>query len=339
MRRRLPACLLLLGLALGAAACGGPDDEPPSAAPRAERPPGAPAPFPAVEGGDGTRAGEVGADGLSLDEVQAMRDLAAAAEELAGETGAADGVPTYDGRPVLGADISWPNCPRGLGIPQRRTLGLPMPLPTAEYVVVGLTNGPGFYPNPCLADQVAWVQERGLLLSAYAVISYPDARSLRRFGDDGPFDGGTALGALRNVGYQQALYNIRSMRVTGLDTPFVWLDVEPVAMFEWSGDPVANAAVVEGSRRGYEDAGYDVGVYSTPYLWAEIVGDLALGVPEWRAAGPTSRAEALERCGADWSIQGGEAVLGQWVEGDRDLDVTCPGISGDLGRWFSPTGR
>jgi hypothetical protein len=80
-----------------------------------------------------------------------------------------------------------------------------------------------------------------------------------------------------------------------------------------------------------------VGVYSTPYLWEQIVGDLALGVPEWRAAGPTSRAEAQERCGEDWSIQGGEAVMGQWVEGQRDLDVTCPGISRDLGRWFAVT--
>ena len=74
----------------------------------------------------------------------------------------------------------------------------------------------------------------------------------------------------------------------------VWVDVEPVPDFEWSGDTVANAAVVEGAARGYADAGYRVGVYSTPYLWEGVVGDLALGLPEWRAAGETSRAEALE---------------------------------------------
>lgn len=328
--RALAAALVLLA---GTAACSeGPAPFPPSST----RPPeaNAPAPFPAI--GEGADEGRVGQDGLTLDEVQAMRDLAALAEEAAGEQPT---VAPRDGSPVLGGDISWPQCPKGLGIPQRRTLGLPMPLPEAEYVVVGLTNGPGFYPNPCLADQVAWVRERGLLLSAYAVVSYPDADALERFGDDGPFDGSTALGALRNIGFQQALYNIRSMRAAGLDTPLVWLDVEPVALFDWSGDPVANAAVVEGSRRGYEDAGYRVGVYSTPYLWEEIVGDLELGVPEWRAAGPTSRAEALDRCGDDWSIQGGEAVMGQWVEADRDQNVTCPGISRDLGRWFAATRR
>jgi hypothetical protein len=100
---------------------------------------------------------------------------------------------------------------------------------------------------------------------------------------------------------------------------------------------VANAAVVEGSRRGYEDAGYRVGVYSTPYLWEQIVGDLSLGVPEWRAAGESGREEALSRCGPEWSIQGGEPVMGQWLEDDRDLNLTCPGISRDLGRWFGVT--
>ena len=148
-----------LVLALTMSACaGGSAPGPPSSTrePRAQ----APAPFPAI--GDGLLEGEVGADGLDLEDVEAMRDLAEAAEQLAGEQPA---VAARDGSPVLGGDISWPQCPKGLGIPQRRTLGLPMPTPDMEYVVVGLTNGPGFYPNPCLADQVAWVRERGLLLS------------------------------------------------------------------------------------------------------------------------------------------------------------------------------
>ena len=29
-----------------------------------------------------------------------------------------------------------------------------MPVDEARYVIIGLTNGPGFYPNPCLASQV-----------------------------------------------------------------------------------------------------------------------------------------------------------------------------------------
>src|SRR6478672_8225031 len=60
---------------------------------------------------------------------------------------------SFDG-PVTGGDVSWPQCPKGMGIPQKRSLGLPMPQSSAKFVLVGLTNGPGFTPNPCLADQV-----------------------------------------------------------------------------------------------------------------------------------------------------------------------------------------
>ena len=102
----------------------------------------------------------------------------------------------------------------------------------------------------------------------------------------------------------------------------------------------ANAAVVRRrSRRATSTPGCRIGVYSTPYLWEDVVGDLAFGVPEWRAAGQTSMAEAWSRCGPDWSIQGGEAVLGQWVQDSRDKNVTCPDVALDLGQWFSPASR
>ncbi|WP_193610446.1 hypothetical protein [Nocardioides lijunqiniae] len=265
--------------------------------------------------------------------VESERDeLADLAEQAATEQ--PTGTITPYGGPVLGGDVSWPQCPKGLGIPQKRTLGMPMPLPEARYVVIGLTNGPGLYPNPCLADQVAWARDRRLMVSAYAVSSFPEPDALARHGDEGPYDGSTRLGALRNAGYQQAGFNVASMRTAGLKTPFVWIDVEPVPDFEWSGDLVANAAVVEGVARGYVDAGYAIGVYSTPSLWDRVVGGLELGVPEWRAAGQTSRAEAESRCGDDWVIQGGESVMGQWVEADRDQNVTCGDVHLDMGAWF-----
>lgn len=265
-----------------------------------------------------------------------LRALAELAEQRAAAMPPSSATPTVRpvGEPVLGADASWPQCPTGMGIPERPTQGSPMPLPEAEYVVLGLTNGPGFTENPCLADQVAWVRERGLMAAAYAVASLPDADQVAEHGADGPFDATTELGALANAGYQQALANVATMRRAGLGSPVVWVDVEPVPDFDWGPDTAANGAVVEGAVRAYADAGYEVGVYSTPHLWEGVVGDLALGLPEWRAAGQTSRAEALERCGRDWSIQGGAPVLGQWVEAGRDQNITCPGIETDLARWF-----
>ena len=103
--------------------------------------------------------------------------------------------------------------------------------------------------------------------------------------------------------------------------------------YDWSTDVNANAQVVLGAAQGYADAGYRIGVYSTPAIWAGIVGDLSLGVPEWRAAGQTSQEEALSRCGNDWLIQGGVGALAQWVEDGRDRNITCPGTD-RLGEYF-----
>ncbi|GAB3261518.1 hypothetical protein [Nocardioides dilutus] len=262
-------------------------------------------------------------DEAELQRQEELVQLAAAAQEQAAILNAQeDAIPPRDG-PVLGADISWPQCPPGMGIEHKETSGQPMPTAEAEYVVVGLTNGPGFHANPCLADQVAWVKQRGLLLAAYSVISWPDEAAQAEYG------------GLRGAGYAQAQFNVASMEAAGLDSPLVWLDVEQVPFNEWSADTAANAQVVVGAAQGYLDAGFRVGVYSTPYIWESLVGDLAFGVPEWRAAGQTSQAEALDRCGDDWSIQGGRAVLGQWVQDGRDKNITCPGIEADLGRWFA----
>lgn len=235
---------------------------------------------------------------------------------------------------TFGADISWPQCPKGMGIPQKRSEGQPMPTDAARFVVVGLTNGPSFVANPCIESQVQWIRDRGLLGAAYSVVSYPDQRALEEYGDRGPFPGSTRLGALRNVGYQAAVFNMGTMKRAGLQSPVVWIDVEPVRYFDWSPDLEANAAVVQGMARGYRDGGYRIGFYSTPSLWSRVVGDLRFGAPEWRAAGQTSMAEALSRCGPDWSIQGGPGVLGQWVEDNRDRNVTCPGATPDLREWF-----
>lgn len=244
-------------------------------------------------------------------------------------------VPPADDRGIVeGGDVSWPQCPEGMGIKERRTLGLPMPLASAEYVVIGLTNGPAFTPNPCLASQVEWAKQNKVMTSAYAVTSYPTAATLRERGEEGPGDPDTKIGRLTNVGYQQAVWNLEQMERAGLESPSVWLDVEPVAVWEWSGDIEANQAVVLGAVAGYQDAGKRVGVYSIEGLWTPIVGDLQLQLPEWRPAGEASRAAALERCGGEWMFQGGAAVMVQWLEDGRDRNVTCPGESVQLPLWF-----
>lgn len=236
--------------------------------------------------------------------------------------------------PVLGADVSWPQCPKGTGIPERQGLGLPPPLPEAEFVVIGLTNGPGFTRNPCLADQLRQAKQRKMAVSAYAVVSWPAADRYGGIDHDGPFDGATELGRLRNAGYQQGRFNVRTMKELGFRTPAVWVDVEPYPVFPWPDDTRGNAAVVEGAVRAYREAGYTIGTYSTQSLWQTVAGDLRFGVREWRAAGNTSREEALKRCGPDRAFQGGKALITQWTDGRRDFNITCPGAARDLGKFF-----
>ncbi len=241
------------------------------------------------------------------------------------------------GRYVEGADISWPNCPEGLGIPSRRTLGLPLPKESARFVVIGLTNGPAFHPNPCLGAHVAHAEVRGLWTSAYAVASYPTARQLATYGLVGPRSPGTKRGRLFNAGYAQALLNVAAMRAAGLDSPAVWVDVEPVsAPAPWSGRPGLNKQVVDGVLAGYRAEGLEVGFYSVATLWRAILGNQEYGLPEWRSAGPQNRRAALEMCGRG-QFQGGSPVIAQWWDDRRDYDVLCPGTPARdvLERWFT----
>jgi hypothetical protein len=235
----------------------------------------------------------------------------------------------------VGADISWPECRRTEGIPGKRGQGKPMPPRTSRFVVLGLTNGPAFHPNPCLARQVAWVKRHRMYAAAYAVTTYPFPREVRRYGSVGPFSDAGPDGRLANVGYRQARANLDTMRDAGLTSPVVWIDVEDSSLRVWPRTPGRNRRVVEGLLRGYRQAGLLVGFYSTPSIWGEILGDASYGLPEWRSAGETSQAAARGRC-TSGSIQGGPAVLAQWWIPAKDFDITCPGYASPraMRTWF-----
>lgn len=240
-------------------------------------------------------------------------------------TAAASTMPAT-GSAADGGDISWPNCPKGMGIPSRPTEGKPMPLAGTQFVIMGLTNGPGFTPNPCLADQVAWTKERHLWAGAYAITTYPNSAQLKEYGGRG-----TGTQRLFRTGVSQAQYNVRAMRVAGLRPPIVWVDVEPVSVQPWSGNPVFNNAVVDGVVAGYRGAGLKVGFYSYAYGWKQITGGRQLPtVATWVPSGNDQRSAALARC-SRISFSGGRVLFGQWTAGDRDHDVSCPGVTGSAG--------
>jgi hypothetical protein len=240
--------------------------------------------------------------------------------------------------PVAGRDVSWPNCPKGMGMPSRRTLGNPMPPPTSTFVVIGLTNGPAFHPNPCLQAQVDYAKAHHLWTAAYAVVTYPTRGQLRRHGATGPEPVVALAGRLWNTGWAQARRNVSVMRGAGLDSPIIWVDVEPVSPpAPWARNRRANRTVLQGALAYYRATGFDVGFYSTPSMWREIVGPVRYGLPEWRTAGLSTRRAAIAKCDRD-PFQGGRAVIVQWYSTREDFDLLCPGRPAEqvLRDYFTP---
>ena len=227
---------------------------------------------------------------------------------------------------ALGRDVSWPNCPRGMGIQARRSPGNPMPPPSTTFVVIGLTNGPAFHPNPCLRSQVDYARRQRMWTAAYAVVTYPTTEQLRRYGGAGPRPDGRRRDRLWNTGWAQADQNLAAMRAARLRSPIVWVDVELVTPpAPWSARRADNRAVLEGSLAGYRRAGLRVGLYSTPTMWRSLVGRVSYGLPEWRTAGLSTSRAALAACGPARRFQSGAPVLSQWYTDREDFDILCPG--------------
>lgn len=233
-----------------------------------------------------------------------------------------------DSVPVKGADASWPNCPKGMGIPSRKSKGLPMPAKDAKFVILGLTNGPGFYPNPCLQSQVNWARTRGMWVGTYAMTTYPKPAQLRTYGQSGPWAPNTRSNRLRNAGYAQAQFNLATMDRVGLSKEFMWVDVEPYEVAPWSSSRTRNKAVLDGVLKGYRDAGVATGFYTSPGPWQDIIGSARYGLPEWRTAGghpwsDTGYPDARRMCSVS-SVQGGPILVAQWWDTKRDHDLLCP---------------
>lgn len=246
-----------------------------------------------------------------------------------------------DDLPRKGADVSWPNCPKGMGIPSRRTKGLPMPKAHARFMVVGLTNGPGFYPNPCIARQVKWARQRGMHVGTYAMTTFPTRKQIGQYGDQGPWPVSTRRNRLRNTGYAQAGFNLATMARVGLASKFMWVDVEPYPVAPWTANRKHNKAVLDGVLRGYREAGLEVGFYTSPGPWRDIIGTARYGLPEWRTAGGhpwsnTDYSDARRMCKVS-SVQGGKILIAQWWDTQRDYDLLCPTArsSGTVQRLFT----
>ncbi len=221
-----------------------------------------------------------------------------------------------------GYDVSWPQCHAGRG--------WHLPGGSPRYVVLGLTHGAGHTANPCFRDQLDWARDRGSLVGAYLVPSYPtaDQRAAAGAGVYGVC-GDSLRCRLRNDGAAQAADALAVMRSGGIDVPMVWVDVEFRSHPAWPHRPARNRAVIRGVFHGLREAGVRVGVYTTSYMWGHITSGWRVRVPNWLPAGSGSAATARSRCRE--SGTGGVTWLVQYTR-EWDEDLTCPVMDPTRGR-------
>ena len=220
---------------------------------------------------------------------------------------------------VVGRDVSWPNCPKGLGIPSRPTQGKPMPPSSARFVVVGLDQRTGVPPEPVPGGAGRVRPPAAPLDRGVRRRDLPDPRAAR---------------GVRRPGIARAQRLRRTRDGAGR--------AERRRPCERSGSPRPSCGSTSsrsarrrpgpsGCRptgrcstarsRPTGTPGSRVGFYSTPSMWRDIVGTGPLRLPRV-AHGRAVDAAGGPGVAAGRSSRAVEAVLAQWYSTREDFDLT-----------------
>jgi hypothetical protein len=246
--------------------------------------------------------------------------------------------PRRDHRPVVGYDVSHPQC--GADLPEHRAFG-----------IVGVNGGLATRVNPCLAEQLEWADgAAGTAWDQPELQLYVNTANPGQVRDqvdtwpratDTPYgtcDGGNTMACSWVYGKIRAQVTVHAYfqpaaRAAGIDDDPAahrwWLDVETMNTWQ-SGSAAAlerNRAALEGMATYLQESGAEVGLYSTGFQWRRIVGSVEpdsvlYDLDSW-LAGALSRSGALENCDEPPLTGGGRVVLSQYVEDDLDHDVPC----------------
>ena len=239
---------------------------------------------------------------------------------------------------VTGQDVGWPMCPQALGGRDK-----PMPPDTVVgFVMPELNAGLAFVANQCLADHFQWARDRSSALGGYLFPNYPDAQMLAaaatgRFGTCA-----TLQCQLVNSGYAQAQWSVGQLAATGVALPMIWVDIEHQPRLGgtrmWSPNISNNRLVLSGVFAYLREHHIRIGVYSYPNGFHQIVGQWALGYPEWIPTGGHLDAERLTRCaqpgfsvGPVWMTQSTRLITAY----DIDDDTICPAAAPALALMFA----
>ncbi len=156
--------------------------------------------------------------------------------------------------------------------------------------VVEVEGGSNAWPNTCLTQEAAWA---GTGLSLYTFLTYGTSSS-------GPpaCNGDPAC----NFGFDTAVNAFKTARAANINASVTWwLDVEGSigGTGNWSTNLSENANMVAGALAGIRSMGINtVGIYASPMIWNQIVGNYQPSVPYWMAwyqspaSGPSNCANA-----------------------------------------------
>jgi hypothetical protein len=182
--------------------------------------------------------------------------------------------------------------------------------------VDGASGGP---VNPCLNEEAAWAGDG---LNLYTFLTYGASSTTEPECNNDP---------ACNAGYQAGIqaYNDALGAQVDASVPW-WLDVETDPGSPWSTNLQENANFVQGALNAlHETEGVaDVGIYASPGVWNNIVGDYAPSVPYWMAdylpspSGPGSCADYN-----NWASNGaqlpGPPEIVQYNSAQFDEDYAC----------------
>ena len=237
----------------------------------------------------------------------------------------------------LGVDVSFPQC------------GATLPTPVG-FGVVGVNDGRTMTANPCLAVELAWAQTTTTASPAFYANtgdpgplnnpSWPTSQQTPQacVGGDSvacSYDWGwnAAQNSFQNAVAAEAQLGASSPSAAAAAVPW-WLDVETANSWE-SLDTGATAtsaqlandlAVVQGEVASFASLGVSaVGIYSTSYQWATIVGSsgTSLAANNVWLPGYATLTEAQAACTAT-SFTGGRVAMIQYPSNGLDGDYVCP---------------
>ena len=237
---------------------------------------------------------------------------------------------------TIGYDVSYPQC--GTALPYSHAFG-----------IVGVNGGLPTTANPCLSTQLTWAWK-----SSGAVLSQPKAQLYLNTANPGEYIGsistwpttgstpyGTCDGTRTSACSWQYGWNRAHDSVVGFfgsaapaahaspASYLWWLDVETGNSWQSvAADAKAqNRATLEGMTAYLASRSAAVGLYSTGYQWAQIVGSTPptsnlAGRKNW-LPGATTLTGAAANCTAPALTPNGHVVLTQYVTNGVDRDHSC----------------